>query len=74
MTTLIDSKYVGGALCCARRSAAFRRMDAAKLLNTSYQELLRYERGQAIMPPAMLHSLLTLGFMMMRARNFVRNQ
>ncbi len=74
MTTLIDSKYVGAALCCARRNAAFSRIEAARMLNTSYQELLRYEHGQAVIPRAMLHSLLTLGFMMMRARNFVRNQ
>ncbi len=59
---------VGQAMRRGRRSAYCSIADAANSLHIAEQDLNLYEQGLKPIPPIIMEIMLTLGFMMLRAR------
>lgn len=65
---LVDCKYIGATIAFARKASGLRRMAAAQILGITYQDLLRYERGQALVPEHVMQRILGNGFILLRSK------
>lgn len=65
---LVDCKHIGATLAWARKASGMRRMAAAKMLGVTYQDLLRYERGDVVIPEQILHRIMANGFILLRSK------
>ncbi len=66
MVTLIDAHYFGHELRRARKSARLNLSETANLLHIDRRDLLRFEVGAKIMPPAVLHRLFHFGLIVLK--------
>jgi len=65
---------VGAALANARKTSGMRRMAASQILGITYQELLRYERGQTPIPEHVLNRVMGNGFILLRSKCGMQNK
>jgi len=61
-------------MASARKTSGLRRMAAAQILGITYQELLRYERGQTPIPEHILHRIMGNGFILLRGKFGAQNK
>ncbi len=69
MVTLIDAHYYGNELRRARKSARLNLSETANILNIDRRDLLRFEVGTKILPPAVLHRLFHFGLVTIYTRH-----
>ena len=68
---LVDCRHIGATF--ARKASGLRRMTAAKMLGITYQDLLRYERGDVVIPEQILHRIMANGFILLRSKTGQQN-
>lgn len=66
MVTLIDAHYFGNELRRARKSARLNLSETANLLHIDRRDLLRFEVGAKVMPPAVVHRLFHFGLVVLK--------
>lgn len=57
------------AMIASRRRLFFTRSDVARTLHISEKELLSYENGTVDIPREMMQMIISMGYLMLRARN-----
>ena len=70
---LVDCRHIGATFAFARKASGLRRMTAAKMLGITYQDLLRYERGDVVIPEQILHRIMANGFILLRSKSGQKN-
>ena len=61
---LVDARYYGRSLMCARKHLRIRRIDCAKLFGISHSEIIKIENGTMLMPDRVIEKIMYNGLMM----------
>ena len=68
MVVLVDAKYFGNILRCARKHQNMKTKDLAKMFHISVRKWHRYERGKEPIPENILMAIFHRGFCMLKCK------